>query len=86
LPQSLLRDTDEQVQANPGQRLRNPTSGEYRWTSHGQGLRNSLSEGHRQTRPGATREREISQSLMARKQAFMWAYIKGDSHLRGYCT
>ena len=31
-------------------------------------------------------EREISQSLMARKQSFVWAYLEGDSHLRGYCT
>jgi len=30
------------------------------------------------------REREISQSLMARKQSFLWAYFEGDSHLRGY--
>ena len=29
LSQSLLRDTDEQVQASPGQRLRNPLSGEH---------------------------------------------------------
>ena len=29
-------------------------------------------------------EREISQSLMARKQSFVGAYLKGDSHLRGY--
>ena len=32
------------------------------------------------------REREISQSLMARKQSFVWAYLEGDSHLRGCCT
>ena len=31
-------------------------------------------------------EREISQSLKARKQFFVWAYLKEDSHLRGYCT
>ena len=30
------------------------------------------------------REREISQSLVARKQSFVWAYLKGHSHLRGY--
>ena len=30
------------------------------------------------------REREISQSLMSRKQSFVWAYLEGDSHLRGY--
>ena len=29
-------------------------------------------------------EREVSQSLMARKQSFVGAYLKGDSHLRGY--
>ena len=29
-------------------------------------------------------ETEISQSLMARKQSFVWAYRKGDSLLRGY--
>ena len=28
-------------------------------------------------------EREISQSLMAKKQSFVWAYLEGDSHLRG---
>ena len=27
-------------------------------------------------------EREISQSLMARKQSFVWAYLEEDSHLR----
>jgi len=58
LSQSLLRDTDEQVQASPDQGLRNPLSGEHRWTSPGQGLQNPLSEGHRWIRPGATRERE----------------------------
>jgi len=31
-------------------------------------------------------QREISQSLMARKQSFLWAYLKGDGHLRGYRT
>ena len=31
-------------------------------------------------------KREISRSLMARKQSFASAYLKGDSHLRGYCT
>ena len=31
-------------------------------------------------------KREISQNLMARKQSFVWAYLEGDSHLRGYCT
>ena len=31
-------------------------------------------------------EREISQNLMARKQSFMWAYLEGDSYLRGCCT
>ena len=31
-------------------------------------------------------EREINQSLMAGKQSFVWAYLKGDSHLRGCCT
>ena len=30
LSQSLLRDTDEQVQTSPGQGLRNPLSGEHR--------------------------------------------------------
>ena len=29
-------------------------------------------------------EREVSQSLMSRKQSFVGAYLKGDSHLRGY--
>ena len=32
------------------------------------------------------REREISQSLVARKQSFVWAYFEEVSHLRGYCT
>lgn len=59
LSQSLLRDTDEEVQASPDQGLRNPLSGEHRWTSPGQGLRNLLSEGHRWTRMGERdRERE----------------------------
>ena len=31
-------------------------------------------------------EKEISSSLMARKQSFVWAHLEGDSHLRGYCT
>ena len=31
-------------------------------------------------------ERERSQSLMARKQSFVWAYLEENSHLRGYCT
>ena len=31
-------------------------------------------------------KRERSWSLMARKQSFLWAYLEGDSHLRGYCT
>ena len=39
-------------------------------------------EGHRWTRPGATRG--TGQSLLARKQSFVWAYLEGDSHLRGY--
>ena len=38
LSQSLLRDTDEQVQASPGQEVRNPLPGEHRRTSPGQGL------------------------------------------------
>ena len=67
LSQSLLRDTDEQVQASPDQGLTSPLSGGRRWTS-----------------PGATRE--VSQSLMARKQSFVWAYLEKDNHLRGYCT
>ena len=35
-------------------------------------------------RPGAMRRR--SWSLMASKQSFVWIYLEGDSHLRGYCT
>lgn len=35
LSQSLLRDTDEQVQASPGQGLRNPLSEGHRWTRPG---------------------------------------------------
>jgi len=31
-------------------------------------------------------KREISWSLMARKQSFVWAYPKGDSPLWGSCT
>jgi len=31
-------------------------------------------------------EGEISQSLMSRKQSFVWAYPKGDSPLWGSCT
>jgi len=58
LSQSLLRDTDEQVQASPDQELTSPLSGGHRWTSAGQGLQNPLSERHRWIRPGATRERE----------------------------
>ena len=29
-------------------------------------------------------ETELSSSLMAGKQSFVWAYFEGDSHLRGY--
>ena len=54
LSQSLLRDTDEQIQGSPDQGLRSSLSGGHRWTSPGQGLRNPLCEGHRQTGPGAT--------------------------------
>jgi len=56
-------------------------------------------DGHGQTSPGQrwqnllsedlqprSNDREISCSLMARKQSFVWAYLEGDSHLRGYCT
>ena len=32
------------------------------------------------------RKRERSQSLMGRKQSFVWAYLEGDSPLRGCCT
>ena len=48
----LAGDTDEQVQASPGQGLRNP-----------------LSEGHRWTRPGATRGRDKLQ-LNGREAVF----------------
>ena len=39
LSQSLLRDTDEQVQASPDQGLRNPLSEGHRKTRPGQGER-----------------------------------------------
>ena len=66
LPQSLLRDTDEQVQASPDQGLGNPLS---EGTTDGQGQEQG--------------ERHISGSSIARKQSFVWTYLKGDSHLRG---
>ena len=47
--------------------------------SPGQNWQNLLSE-DLQARGN---EREISYSLMDRKQSFVWTYLKGASHLRG---
>ena len=46
--------------------------------------RESERETDRQTE--RQRDREISRYLVARKQSFVWAYLKGDSHLRGCCA
>jgi len=91
LSQSLLRVIDEQVQATPSKRLRNPLSGR---TTDGQGQ--GQGEGEKLQLSGwealfcvdkaRGNEKKINQSLMARKQSFLWVYLEGDSHLRGYYT
>jgi len=65
----------------------NSLSEGHRWTSPGKSWSKlAKSSVWRFAGQGLQREREISRALMVGKQSFVWAYLEGDSHLRGYCT
>ena len=75
LSQSLLRNTDGYVPGKGWEILcLRDTDGQVQ-----------ASPGYwRSCKPGA--RTEISHRLMTGKQSFVWAYLEGESHLRGYCT